>query len=110
MRRTGRQYVLIGPGRWGSPDHWLGIPVGWGQISCAKVIVEAAHGQMVVDPSQGSHFFHNLATIGVAYLTLNEGQDQGFVAWGLAEQPGSRVRKRAAPPRDAASGADGGPH
>lgn len=81
MRRTGRQYVLIGPGRWGSSDHWLGIPVGWGQISCAKVIVEAAHGQMVVDPSQGSHFFHNLATIGVAYLTLNEGQDQGFVAW-----------------------------
>ncbi len=81
LRREQRQYVLIGPGRWGSSDHWLGIPVGWGQISAARVIVEAAHGKMIVDPSQGSHFFHNLATIGVAYLTLNEELGEGFVAW-----------------------------
>lgn len=88
LRRLQRQYVLIGPGRWGSSDHWLGIPVGWGQISAARVIIEAAHGKMVVDPSQGSHFFHNLATIGVAYLTVNEGQQQGFVDWDwLGRQP-----------------------
>lgn len=81
LRKQHHEYVLIGPGRWGSSDHWLGIPVGWGQISAARVIVEAAHGKMVVDPSQGSHFFHNLATIGVAYLTVNQGNDQGHVAW-----------------------------
>lgn len=81
LRKAHREYVLIGPGRWGSTDHWLGIPVGWGQISAARVIIEAAHGKMVVDPSQGSHFFHNLATIGVAYLTVNQSLDKGFVAW-----------------------------
>jgi CheY-like chemotaxis protein len=86
LRRAQRQYVLIGPGRWGSSDHWLGIPVGWGQISAARVIIEAAHTKMMVDPSQGSHFFHNLATIGVAYLTLNERLEQGFVAWDWLNQ------------------------
>lgn len=88
LRREHREYILIGPGRWGSTDHWLGIPVGWGQISAARVIIEAAQSELVVDPSQGSHFFHNLATIGVAYLTVNQALEQGFVDWAwLNQQP-----------------------
>lgn len=94
LRHAQRQYVLIGPGRWGSSDHWLGIPVGWGQISAARVIVEAAHDKMLVDPSQGSHFFHNLATIGVAYLTLNESREQGFVAWDWLNQQSAVYESR----------------
>jgi hypothetical protein len=65
------QYVLIGPGRWGSSDPWLGIPVKWAHISAARVIVESGLEQFRVDPSQGTHFFHNLTTFGVGYLTIN---------------------------------------
>lgn len=65
------QYVLIGPGRWGSSDPWLGIPVKWAHISAARVIVEAGLENFRVDPSQGTHFFHNLTTFGVGYLTIN---------------------------------------
>jgi len=66
----GRTYVLIGFGRWGSSDPWLGIPVTWPQISGARVIVEATLPEMNVDPSQGSHFFHNLTSFRVQYLTV----------------------------------------
>lgn len=65
-----RPYLLIGFGRWGSSDPWLGIPVNWSQISQAKAIVEAALPQMNVDFSQGSHFFHNLSSFGVSYLSV----------------------------------------
>ncbi len=65
-----RTYVLIGFGRWGSSDPWLGIPVTWPQISRARVIVEATLPEMNVDPSQGSHFFHNLTSFRVPYLTV----------------------------------------
>ena len=68
---TGSNYVLIGPGRWGSSDYWLGIPVKWPHISAARVIVEAGLKSYHVDPSQGTHFFQNLTSFGVGYFTIN---------------------------------------
>ncbi len=67
----GNNYVLIGPGRWGSSDYWLGIPVKWPHISAARVIVEAGLKNYHVDPSQGTHFFQNLTSFGVGYFTIN---------------------------------------
>ncbi len=67
----GKNYVLVGPGRWGSSDSWLGIPVKWPHISAAKVIVEAGLENYRVDPSQGTHFFQNLTSFGVGYFTIN---------------------------------------
>jgi hypothetical protein len=66
----GRRYLLLGFGRWGSADPWLGIPVRWDQISGARVIVEASLPKAQAEPSQGSHFFHNLASLGVCYFTV----------------------------------------
>lgn len=66
-----RKYVLVGPGRWGSSDHWLGIPVKWPHISGAKVIVESGLSNYRIDPSQGTHFFQNLTSLGVSYFTIN---------------------------------------
>ena len=66
-----RNYVLIGPGRWGSSDPWLGIPIKWSQISEARVIVESGLEHFRVDPSQGTHFFQNLTSFRVGYLTIN---------------------------------------
>lgn len=73
-----RPYVLVGFGRWGSSDPWLGIPVDWGQISGAKVIVEATLPTMDVEPSQGAHFFHNLLGNGVAYLSAHHAAVPGI--------------------------------
>lgn len=67
----GMNYVLIGPGRWGSSDFWLGIPVKWPHISAARVIVEISLANYHVDPSQGTHFFQNLTSFGVGYFTIN---------------------------------------
>ena len=67
-----RGYVLVGPGRWGSSDPWLGIPVKWPAISAARVIVEAGLQNYRVDPSQGTHFFQNLTSFGVGYFTIND--------------------------------------
>ena len=67
----GKNYVLVGPGRWGSSDSWLGIPVKWPHISAARVIVEAGLTNFRVDPSQGTHFFQNLTSFGVGYFTIN---------------------------------------
>ncbi len=67
----GKNYILIGPGRWGSSDTWLGIPVKWPHISAARVIVEAGLTNYRVDPSQGTHFFQNLTSFGVGYFTVN---------------------------------------
>ena len=69
---SNRSYVLIGPGRWGSSDPWLGIPVKWPAISAAKIIVEAGLQNYRVDPSQGTHFFQNLTSFGVGYFTIND--------------------------------------
>ena len=67
----GASYVLVGPGRWGSSDYWLGIPVKWPHISAARVIVESGLKNYHVDPSQGTHFFQNLTSFGVGYFTIN---------------------------------------
>jgi len=76
-----RPYLLIGVGRWGSLDPWLGIPVKWDQISGAKVIVEGGFKDMEVDPSQGSHFFHNITSFRISYFTVNSTTQDGFVDW-----------------------------
>ena len=68
----GTNYVLVGPGRWGSSDSWLGVPVKWPNISAAKVIVESGLTNYRVDPSQGTHFFQNLTSFGVGYFTVND--------------------------------------
>ena len=73
----GRHYILVGPGRWGSSDSWLGIPVKWPHISAARVIVEAGLANYRVDPSQGTHFFQNLTSFGVGYFTVNAYRNDG---------------------------------
>ncbi|HLA76488.1 MAG TPA: PEP/pyruvate-binding domain-containing protein [Vicinamibacteria bacterium] len=85
---SGTPYVLVGVGRWGSRDPWLGIPVAWDQISGARVIVEAGFKDFKVTPSQGSHFFQNLTSFNVGYFTVNPDAGDGFVDWDfLAGQP-----------------------
>jgi len=74
----GKNYILIGPGRWGSTDKWLGIPVKWANISAAKVIVEAGLPEYRIDPSQGTHFFQNLTSFRIGYLTLNPYANDGY--------------------------------
>jgi DNA-binding NarL/FixJ family response regulator len=82
-----RPYVLIGPGRWGSSDHWLGIPVQWSQIAGARIIIEASPAGYNVEPSQGTHFFHNITALRLGYFTIPPGSskvdqsDGGFVDW-----------------------------
>ncbi len=71
-------YVLVGPGRWGSSDHWLGIPVKWPHISNARVIVECGLENYRIDPSQGTHFFQNLTSFGVGYFTINPFKGDGW--------------------------------
>ncbi len=78
FEEKGGNYVLVGPGRWGSSDPWLGIPVIWPQISSAKIIVEAGLHDFRIDPSQGTHFFQNLTSFRVGYLTINPFINDGF--------------------------------
>ena len=73
-----KNYVLVGPGRWGSSDPWLGIPVKWPQISAARVIIESGLENYRIDPSQGTHFFQNLTSFGVGYFTINPYINDGF--------------------------------
>ena len=91
LAAEGRPYLLIGVGRWGSRDPWLGIPVAWDQISGARVIVEAGFRDLRVTPSQGTHFFQNLTSFNVGYFTVNPDVGEGFVDWPwLAAQPALR--------------------
>jgi len=76
VRTAGRRHLLIGPGRWGSADPWLGIPVGWQDIDRVAAIVEIAGGESGIAPSQGTHFFHNLTALGIPYLTVRQGTDR----------------------------------
>ena len=84
--QEGRNYILVGPGRWGSSDPWLGVPVKWPAISAAKVIVEAGLRDYRVDPSQGTHFFQNLTSFGVAYFTVNDFLGDGIYREQLMNQ------------------------
>ena len=76
--KENKYYVLVGPGRWGSSDPWLGIPVKWAQISCARVIIESGLEHYRIDPSQGTHFFQNLTSFRVGYFTINPFIKDGF--------------------------------
>ncbi len=76
--REHKNYILIGPGRWGSQDPWLGIPVKWSQISSARVIVESGLADYRIDPSQGTHFFQNLTSFRVGYFTINPFLNDGY--------------------------------
>ncbi|MFH1216055.1 MAG: PEP/pyruvate-binding domain-containing protein [Pseudomonadota bacterium] len=81
LQDDGRSYLLVGPGRWGSADRWLGIPVQWEDISGVGAIIELRNGQIKVDPSQGSHFFHNITSMGIPYITVTEGGDRMDWQW-----------------------------
>jgi hypothetical protein len=82
-----RRYLLIGPGRWGSADRWLGIPVKWTDISAVRAVLETATEALKADPSQGSHFFHNITSLDISYLTAS-GNGTDFVDWNwLKAQP-----------------------
>jgi len=81
LRAENIPYMLIGPGRWGSTDPWLGIPVKWSQISGVKVVVEVSLPNMNVDPSQGSHFFQNMTSLRIAYFTIPLNSANGFIDW-----------------------------
>ncbi|MGD9083787.1 MAG: PEP/pyruvate-binding domain-containing protein [Desulfobacterales bacterium] len=80
MIRRNEKYLLIGPGRWGSADRWLGIPVRWTDISGVGAIVETTIEALKADPSQGSHFFHNITSLGISYLNTSEGGED-FIDW-----------------------------
>jgi hypothetical protein len=75
-----RKYLLIGPGRWGSADRWLGIPVRWNDIAGVGAMVEASTEKLKADPSQGSHFFHNITSLGISYLTVSD-NNTDFIDW-----------------------------
>jgi hypothetical protein len=101
----GRPYVLIGFGRWGSADPWLGIPVAWGDVAGAKVLVEASRPERGIEISQGSHFFHNISSFGVSYFSFPPG-GSGTLDWewlesrpAAAEGPFVRHVRLAAPLR-----------
>jgi len=75
-----RKYLLVGPGRWGSADRWLGIPVSWAEICGVGAMVETSSSELRADPSQGSHFFHNITTLGITYATVLV-EDSDFIDW-----------------------------
>ena len=79
LQAEGRNHLLIGPGRWGTNDHWLGIPVQWGDISAVQAIVEVRSHLLRADPSQGSHFFQNITSLGIPYLTVDEKNGEGGI-------------------------------
>jgi hypothetical protein len=83
MIREGKQYILIGPGRWGSRDRWIGIPVAWPQICNAKVIIETSLDEFPLDASSGSHFFHNVTSMNVGYFSVQHRDRNTVLDWDL---------------------------
>jgi hypothetical protein len=81
LKQEDRHYILIGPGRWGSRDPWLGIPVNWNHISNVKIIVEAELPDFRVDPSLGSHFFHNVTSMNIGYFDIPINSGGNFIDW-----------------------------
>lgn len=81
MKTKKRKYLLIGPGRWGSRDRWLGIPVLWSHISNARIIVEVELKDYRIDPSLGSHFFHNVTSMNIGYFDIPYGSHNNFIDW-----------------------------
>jgi CheY-like chemotaxis protein len=88
MKELNREFILIGPGRWGTRDRFLGVPVRWAQINKAKVIVETGLEDFIIEASQGTHFFHNIVAMQVGYLTIPYGSENDFLDWDwLHSQP-----------------------
>ena len=85
MIAEGRKYILIGPGRWGTRDRFIGIPVNWPQISNAGLIVETSLEDFPLDASMGSHFFHNVTSMNVGYCSIQHTAYRSFIAWDLLE-------------------------
>jgi hypothetical protein len=81
MVKQNKQYILIGPGRWGSSDKFLGIPVIWRHISNAKVIVETSQANFPLDSSLGSHFFHNVTSMNIGYFSIQDSSFEDFIRW-----------------------------
>ncbi|MBN1550573.1 hypothetical protein JW979_03850 [bacterium] len=92
MMESNRSYILIGPGRWGTRDPWLGIPIAWAQISKAKVIIETGLEDFVVDASMGSHFFHNITSMNVGYFSVPYKSDDYFIDWEWLKKQGETQR------------------
>ncbi len=80
LKQKDRKYLLIGPGRWGTTDRWLGIPVKWSNITQVNTIIETTSEKLSADPSQGSHFFHNITSLGINYLGVIQ-KDKSFIDW-----------------------------
>jgi phosphoenolpyruvate synthase/pyruvate phosphate dikinase len=86
MAEKNKNYILIGPGRWGTRDRWIGIPVNWPQISNAKVIVETSFEDYPLDSSSGSHFFHNVTSMNVGYFSVNQEKSDNYIKWDILEK------------------------
>ncbi|MCK7531455.1 MAG: hypothetical protein MZV63_10680 [Marinilabiliales bacterium] len=86
MIRSGSQYILLGPGRWGTRDRWIGIPVTWPQICNAKVIIETSLEDFPLDASSGSHFFHNVTSMNVGYFSVQHNQKNSVSGLGHPEE------------------------
>ncbi|MBK6345219.1 MAG: pyruvate, phosphate dikinase [Bacteroidales bacterium] len=86
MMHENRKYLLIGPGRWGTRDKWIGIPVNWPQISSARVIVETSLEGYPLDASSGSHFFHNVTSMNVGYFSVQQELSGSFIKWEILDQ------------------------
>ncbi len=93
LMEKNRPYLLIGMGRWGTLDPWLGIPVKWEQIAGAKTIVESGFKEFSVAPSQGSHFFQNITSFMVGYFTVDSHKNEGFINWDWLLQQKPEVKK-----------------
>ncbi len=87
LHKEKRPYLLVGPGRWGSADRWLGIPVQWRNISGVGAMIELRNEKLKADPSQGSHFFQNITSLGIHYITVTEGSDDYFDWEWVGSQP-----------------------
>jgi hypothetical protein len=83
MIKCNRQYVLLGPGRWGTRDRWIGIPVTWPQICNAKIIIETSLEDFPLDASSGSHFFHNVTSMNVGYFSVQHNQKNSVINWDI---------------------------
>jgi len=86
MLKQDKKYILIGPGRWGTRDNYLGIPVNWGQISNARVIVEISLDDFPLDSSLGSHFFHNVTSMNIGYLSINSTKSSEYINWDVLKR------------------------
>lgn len=86
MLEQGEKYILLGPGRWGTRDPFIGIPVAWAQISNARVIIEMSMEEFPLDASLGSHFFHNVTSMNVGYLSVNHKSPGDFITWDLLKK------------------------